>query len=145
MERQSFTCSNPKCANVFTNPLIVENMSYKDKASYCACPNCLTEIATERGLGAEELKQPMIDLEKAKPELQTPEIHKCSYNFGYMSQHLKDENIPEDCFTCRQLLACACTNTPPQKSETHTPRTRKSIGSSLLGHLNIHVKPHSKR
>lgn len=112
MEKQSFTCLNPKCANVFTNPLIVENLSFKDKTSYCACPHCLTEIATEKGLKAEELKQTTRELGKATPALQSPEMHKCPYTLGYLSQHLKDGNIPEDCFTCRQLLKCACAKAP---------------------------------
>lgn len=119
MENQGFTCSNPECARVFANPIIVQDLSSKNRTSYPACPHCLTEIAAEkdRGLGVEEERQtqkttsasPIKTIPQLK-EVKLPEqpitIHKCPHHLGYLRQRSKNENIPEECMTCEKLLQC---------------------------------------
>ena len=105
MENQSFTCSNPKCARVFTNPIIVQDLSSQNEASYSACPHCLAEIAIEKDLEI-KIKQAKTTLKEVKPTQQPPAIHKCPHHFGYLSQRSKNENILEECMTCAKLLEC---------------------------------------
>jgi len=117
MENQSFTCSNPKCAKVFTNPLTVQDLSSKNKASYSACPHCLTEIATEKEPEIEEeeqaqtiksvrIRQTIEQLKEIEPAQQPPAKEKCPHHYGYLKTRSKNENIPEECMTCEKLLEC---------------------------------------
>lgn len=117
MENQSFTCPNPRCARVFADPIIVQDLASKNKASYSACPYCLTEVATEKGPRVKEerqtaktedagLEETIAQLKEAKAALQLQETHKCPHSFGYLNQRSKNENIPEECMTCEKLLQC---------------------------------------
>lgn len=117
MENQSFTCPNPKCAKVFANPLTVQDLSSKNKASYSACPHCLTEIATEKEPEIEEeeqeqtiksvrIRQTIEQLKEIKPTEQPPAKQKCPHHYGYLKTRSKSENIPEECMICEKLLDC---------------------------------------
>lgn len=117
MENQGFTCSNPRCARDFTNPIIVQDLSSKNKASYYACPYCFAEVATKKSLEVNEeeqtqrtkstiVRQTIEQLKEVKPPQQPPEIQKCPHHLGYLKQRSKDENIPEECMTCKKLLEC---------------------------------------
>ena len=117
MENRSFTCPNPKCGKDFTNPLTVQDLSSKNKATYSACPYCLTKIATEKSPEIEEeeqkqtiksarIEQTIAQLKEIKPAQQPPAKQRCPHHFGYLRTRSKSESIPEECMTCEKLLDC---------------------------------------
>lgn len=105
---QSFTCSNPECGKVFSDPIIVQDLSLKNRSSYSACPYCLTEIVIEKNI----IKKSKVKMEKkhsAKAKLipqATSETHGCPYHFGFLSQRSKKDKIPEECMTCEKIVQC---------------------------------------
>jgi len=116
LETQSFTCSNPKCKRVFANPIIVQNLSSEDTASYHACPYCLTEIEeTPEGEGKRQkpkakrsrIEQTKAQLAETKPTQQlSSETQKCLHHFGYLSQRPRGQEIPEGCMICKKIIEC---------------------------------------
>ncbi len=117
MERQSLTCSNPRCKKDFTNPIIVQVVGSKNKAPYPACPYCLTEIAKEEALEVEEensvqetkralVKQAITQLKEVESTQPPSETRKCPHQLGYLKKRPKGEGIPEECMTCEKLLEC---------------------------------------
>lgn len=115
-EDLSFTCPNPKCKRAFANPIIVQNLSSEDTASYYACPNCLTEIE-ETPKSDEKRQKPKgkkrriertkVQLAERKPAKKpSPEMHKCLHYFGYLSQRPRGEEILEECMICEKIIEC---------------------------------------
>jgi hypothetical protein len=117
-ETRSYTCPNPSCGKVFTNPIKAENLCSKDAEVYNACPFCLTEI-TEDSTTIEEEN----DLEIKKTEIEEASVHskakmltesskaqKCTHHFGYLSQRSSKEKIPEECMMCENIVQCMLKN-----------------------------------
>jgi hypothetical protein len=117
-DNQSFTCPNPSCGRVFTNPIKAENLTLKSGV-YNACPYCLTEINIEKSTIAAEEKETMrlephagkeikqkerVMLEKASVDL--PNKSGCTHHFGYLSQRSTKEKIPEECVMCEKIVQC---------------------------------------
>ena len=122
MESQGFTCPNPVCGRVFSNPVRAENLGSKNAEVYDACPYCLTEIVVEEAhhtLEKEEdlreketepverLEMPAVKLESAKPE--SP-VQGCQRHFGYLGERSSKEKIPDECMTCENIVKCMLKN-----------------------------------
>lgn len=114
---QKFTCSNPSCGRVFTNPIKAKNLASKEAEVYDACPYCLTEIVLEETATIQEkeqepeaektkIKEPKIGSKDEKPARTQPEVQNCAHFFGYLSQRSKKENIPEECIVCENIVQC---------------------------------------
>lgn len=114
-ENQSYTCINPSCQRIFANPIKVENISLKNKV-YEACPYCLTEIKTEKGVSVFEKQMPtdekgaeaLVEAEKTVPS--TAETEECKYHFGYLSERTTKEGLPEECLLCGKIVQCMLKN-----------------------------------
>jgi hypothetical protein len=121
MSGQSYTCPNPSCGRVFTNPVKAENLCSKDTDVYDACPFCLTEITVEKNQATIEEKK---DLEKKKIKSEQarvysrketvaespPKVQKCTHQFGYLSKRSSKEKIPEECMMCENIVQCMLKN-----------------------------------
>jgi len=123
MKSESFTCANPECGRAFVNPIIVQDLSSKNKGSYHACPYCLTEVFIEKTKSEyekpkqkkkrtriEEKKTPPVKVKPTKPAQPTEQPflkeQKCPHHFGYLSQRSKKEKIPDECMTCEKIVQC---------------------------------------
>jgi hypothetical protein len=112
-EDQQLTCSNCACGWVFSKPIKVINLRETNSEPYDACPRCLTEIVIEGepsvgsipniGTETEPLEiKPNIKDKKAEPQLTSP----CAHHFGYLSERLRNEKIPDDCVMCENIVKC---------------------------------------
>lgn len=111
---QEFTCSNSSCGLIFSKPLKVTNLNAESSGFYDACPRCLTAIEDEtlpmiKGKPcetAENVKDQEItpDSEEGKTK-RLPEV-KCAHHFGYLSERSKNENIPDECVVCGNIVQC---------------------------------------
>lgn len=113
-ENQSYTCTNPSCKRIFTNPIKVENISLKNKI-YEACPYCLTEITIEKGVSVSEKQKPADEKEtemlvEAKTVQSTVETEECKHYFGYLSERTTKEGLPEECLLCGKIVQCMLKN-----------------------------------
>jgi hypothetical protein len=110
-----FTCQNPSCKKNFTTPLKTLNLQQNPTEPYFTCPYCLTKIETE--LIAEEKKEE-ISLEKAlppkvdngeseaKPIKNDDKAAVCQHHIGYLSERTGNEQIPDDCLVCKDIVDC---------------------------------------
>jgi len=119
VESQSLTCANPKCRRVFANPIIVEDLSLNETGTYQACPYCLTELAVEGIVEAEDEELEKRAKTRAREGIEKRELkltperltdHGCSHHFGYLSERSKSEGIPEECMTCDKIVQCMLKN-----------------------------------
>lgn len=120
IEKQSFTCSNPSCGKVFTNPLKAENLGTKNTQVYDACPYCLTEIVVEASSSFDEEQKPEQErirpeqvseqLKQEKPVHSSTTVTKCSHQLGYLSKRSPKETIPEECMMCSKIVECMLKN-----------------------------------
>lgn len=121
MENQSYTCSNPSCGKVFSNPLRTENFGSKNAHAYEACPYCLTEIVVEASsIGREDEEKSEIEetqrtdtsahLNEEKTNQQSVSAEKCTHQLGYLSKRSPKEKIPEECMMCSKIVECMLKN-----------------------------------
>ena len=108
-----FTCPNVACGLVFSKPLKAKNLSMQDSEVYDACPRCLTEIATveaslvvEAKPSAESDESVEATFSSKKPKTEPPPAVHCSLHFGYLSERPKNENIPDECVVCENIVKC---------------------------------------
>jgi len=111
---QEFTCANSSCGLVFSKPLKVTNLKAESSGFYDACPRCLTAIE-EEGLSANKGKpcataesvkdQEILSDSEERETTPSPEV-KCAHHFGYLSERTKNENIPEECVVCGNIVNC---------------------------------------
>jgi len=115
---QNYTCPNPSCGKIFTNPLKTKNLSSKQTEVYNACPYCLTEIEMEKPSMVIDLKEE-IELKESegtrihfREETPTipPKTQDCQHHMGYLSKRSKNDKIPEECMTCPKIVECMLKN-----------------------------------
>jgi hypothetical protein len=117
-ESKSFTCSNPMCKRGFAIPLTVHNFCSGNSVRYLGCPYCLTRI--EESLESEKEEQTFSAGKDVIEDLKTklietkrtlePFSKKCPHHLGYLSQHSREENMPEECMICENLIECSLKN-----------------------------------
>ena len=116
-ESQSYTCQNPSCGRVFTNPVKTENLCSKNGEVYDACPFCLTEITVEKSSTVFEEKQNQktkktgseeatVDFAEKTLAESSPKVQGCTHYLGYLSERSKKEKIPEECMVCENIVQC---------------------------------------
>jgi len=119
-EGQNFTCPNPTCGKVFTNPLKTENLHPNGKEVYDACPYCLTEITLEdepitvrKEESLETSKTEDVQIRnnpKEETRQQPSKVQGCTHHFGYLSNRSSKEKIPEECMVCENIVQCMLRN-----------------------------------
>jgi hypothetical protein len=118
---QSYTCPNPSCGRVFTNPIKTENLGSKKAEVYNSCPFCLTEITLEKSSTTFEEKknlkrkktgseQASVDFKEKTLAESSPKVRGCVHHFGYLSKRSKKEKIPEECMICENIVQCMLKN-----------------------------------
>jgi hypothetical protein len=110
-EDQKFTCSNAACRWVFSKPIKIVNLHGSRSKPYEACPRCFTEIVIDsepstesKPVRREEVEEEETKLKSKKPE-QEP-TGPCAHHFGYLSEHSRNEKIPDECVMCENIVKC---------------------------------------
>ena len=93
-ENQTLTCRNPKCNRTFDNPILIRDYKLGEIITYSGCPYCFSKIKEIQELQPEE------------PEPIQQSTQKCPGKFGYLSNRSRGKDIPEECLTCKKLIAC---------------------------------------
>jgi hypothetical protein len=85
--------------------------------AYSACPFCLTKI-TETQLKDDKIKEPQLEdikpekiqeetvLSKEKPIKNKEKPGSCQYHLGYLSEREKNQQIPDECMMCKDIVEC---------------------------------------
>jgi hypothetical protein len=110
---EKFTCTNSSCGFVFSKPIKVKNL-FEDSEIYDACPRCFSALngvesvpvtesednpSMHTGQGEAAGKVAMKKTEQAASK-------QCAHRFGYLSERAKNENIPDDCMLCENIVKC---------------------------------------
>jgi hypothetical protein len=102
------TCPNKGCGKTFVKPLSTTNLLLNSKASYHACPYCLTEIAINEKESKDlpEKNYSYLELSDEKPSQNKEQVITCSHHFGYIGEREQKEQIPEECLLCTEVIKC---------------------------------------
>jgi hypothetical protein len=120
MEGISFACSNPSCRKVFANPLKAEVRGSTRTKPYDACPYCLTEIILSNSNSESDdlqdvlkpaaegstIVEPQTELNPRKISEIPVKVAGCRHSFGYLSKRAANEQIPDECMTCENIIQC---------------------------------------
>ena len=92
-------CSNPKCKREISEPIIVNDFSNKSMRTFSGCPNCLFEV---------DVATFQIQKGKQKTTVEHEETNslRCTHNIGYLTSRLQQNQIPQECLVCTNLLEC---------------------------------------
>jgi len=115
-KEDKFACPNSSCGLVFSKPVKVKNVGSEDSQCYDACPRCLTAIVIEESLPVVDAKpgatfednkgQETIMSSSEERRARPSTAVQCAYHFGYLSERSKNEQIPEDCIVCENIVKC---------------------------------------
>jgi hypothetical protein len=121
------SCSCQRCGGKFEKPLFAVNNSSGVGEGYYACPFCLSKIGSAKEEVAEsgapqeavqvqvpveeELAEEAPVVEDVKKKYNIPDKIEipptvCKYHVGYLKKRPKNTPVPEECFTCVEMLDC---------------------------------------
>ncbi len=122
-KNDSYSCL--KCGNEFEKPIFaVNNSPGTTTEGYYACPLCLSKIKSpkeektddedqeeaieEEAVAQEEEEEaPSVEEEKKEiPKVIEPAPTVCPYHVGYLKKRPKNTPVPEECFTCVEMIDC---------------------------------------
>jgi hypothetical protein len=70
---------------------------------YAACPYCLTKIS------APKFESKIKSQDRETPSNKAPDKGKpsgCRYHLGYLSEREQNQQIPEECILCKDIVEC---------------------------------------
>jgi hypothetical protein len=109
-KKKILTCQNSSCKKNFEAPLKTLNLQAAPTEIYNACPYCLTKIKEpEKSLEIQlENLQAKVNQVRTKETLDKNNDNpiKCHFHQGYLSERTSKENIPDECFVCKDILEC---------------------------------------
>jgi len=113
-DARTFTCPNPACGKVFAATLKTLNLQQDSAQTYAACPFCLTKITEITEAQMETVNKPENKPEKTQVETTLPkekpnkskEKPSCQYHMGYLSEREKNQQIPDECIICQDIVEC---------------------------------------
>ncbi|MCL4429957.1 MAG: hypothetical protein M1167_04310 [Chloroflexi bacterium] len=88
------------------------NLQQNPQETYYSCPYCLTRITVvEESPKAEgepeEKAQPKRNAEETKQKLKhTDKPASCNHHPGYLSERSSNEQIPDECLVCKDIVDC---------------------------------------
>ncbi|MGD0495051.1 MAG: hypothetical protein ABSB28_03305 [Candidatus Bathyarchaeia archaeon] len=115
-KENKFACPNSSCSLVFSKPVKVRNVGSEDSQCYDACPHCLTAIIIEESVPVVDAKpgatvednkgQEAIVNSSEEGRTRPSTAVQCAYHLGYLNERSKNEQIPEDCIVCENVVKC---------------------------------------
>ena len=115
-KEDKFACPNSSCSLVFSKPVKVKNVGSEDSQCYDACPRCLTAIIIEESLPVVAAKPgATVEDNKGKDTVVSSSEERgaspsttvqCAHHLGYLRERSKNEEIPEDCMVCENIVKC---------------------------------------
>jgi DNA-directed RNA polymerase subunit RPC12/RpoP len=133
-----YRCPNQECRKIFEKPVKLSDLSQNPPRVYSACPHCGFEIemASPSAVGKktrmpfkiplspkESTKisgKPKADKDNQKLPAASPKPlqgrpPKCSHFLGYLRKIPKNTTIPDQCFSCQQMVECLSYDISEQK------------------------------
>jgi DNA-directed RNA polymerase subunit RPC12/RpoP len=105
------TCQS--CGQEFERPLFtVVSSNYIEEEGYYACPKCLSKIECQPSTDADyEEETESSNQSELTPENivenESPSVPaSCPHYVGYLKKRAKDTPVPEECFTCSEMINC---------------------------------------
>jgi hypothetical protein len=109
-EKIIFTCQNASCKKSFNAPLKTLNLQRSSIVSYSTCPFCLTEIKIPEKPAEIQLESLQSEANQIGPEEKVGKNNdsptKCHFHPGYLSERTSKDNIPDECFVCKDIIEC---------------------------------------
>jgi len=84
------------------------NLQQNSKEPYNACPYCLTEITITENKTDNPPEEIETEIEIPKETFNTKQekASTCKYHFGYLREKERDQQIPEECILCTDIIDC---------------------------------------
>ncbi len=98
-----------RCGSEFDKPIFAVNNSQGISEGYYACPRCLSKIENQKEETIEEATE---KTEKTKTthskkvNIDNSEPAVCPHYSGYLKKRPKNTPVPEECFTCIEMIDC---------------------------------------
>ncbi len=108
----TLTCQNPSCKKPFPNPLKTLNLQANPNETYFACPFCLTKV---EGYEVQSRKDDKTSHKKDESKKSDAVLKNavafdkeptCQHKMGYLSERSNKEQIPDECFVCKDIVDC---------------------------------------
>jgi hypothetical protein len=105
---KTVTCPNPACRKTFTSPLKTLNLQQDPAQTYAACPFCLTKITEVQIEASNKPRKAQVEtiLSKEKPTRSREKPSACQHHLGYLSEREKNQQIPDECIICQDIVEC---------------------------------------
>jgi hypothetical protein len=115
-----YRCPNQECRKIFEKPVKLNDLSQNPPRVYSACPHCgfNLETASPSAVG-KKTKMPFKIPQSPKESTEMSEKPaakgiqklqarppKCSHFLGYLRKIPKNTTIPDQCFSCHQMVEC---------------------------------------
>ena len=134
-----YLCPNQECRKIFQKPVVLTDLSQNAPRVYSACPHCGFDLETASTSAVR--KKTTMTLKTSKPEMsakstetsEKPTVAKdvqkrptafpkslkarppeCSHFFGYLRKIPRNTPIPDECFSCPQMVECLSYNISEQ-------------------------------
>lgn len=99
-----------RCGNKFDKPIFAVRNSQGVSEGYYACPRCLSKIESQKEENIEEVAETTTENTKTthpkKVIVIEPTPTVCPHYSGYLKKRPKETPVPEECFTCPEMLDC---------------------------------------
>jgi DNA-directed RNA polymerase subunit RPC12/RpoP len=107
-KNEHYSCSG--CGNEYEKPIFAVNNSPGIAEGYYACPRCLSKMESPKDETIVENEventQSTEELENVQPKEIIAPHAVCSHYAGYLKKRSQNTPVPEECFTCVEMLDC---------------------------------------
>jgi len=107
-EKKTVTCPNPSCRKTFSATLKTLNLQQDSTQTYAACPFCLTKITEVESDVSDKPEKAQVEtiLSKEKPNRSKEKLSSCQHHMGYLSERERNQQIPDECIICEDIVEC---------------------------------------
>jgi hypothetical protein len=135
-------CTNEKCGRYVPMPITINDLNLNTK--YRGCPFCFTELPEitvrkrDKPVHGIKISEGCTKkLTQSNPAHGPRQTEECSRKLGYLSERPKDEDIPEQCMTCPQIIECMLRKYALDTSNTFSADTSLPTRSKTLVPLEL--------
>lgn len=107
-KNETYSCA--RCGNEFEKPIFAVNNSIGIAEGYYACPRCLSKIESPKDEttveNEVETTQSTEETKNVQPKEAIATHAGCPHYAGYLKKRPQNTPVPEECFTCVEMLDC---------------------------------------